>query len=60
LAYQKNGVANVKSGKIVADVESGSLTGAVIDVGEQTFVDGLRRDDVVERLKRVERSRRIL
>jgi len=53
----------------VANDNSGSLTGAGIDVGDLhlcrfgEFVDGLRRDDVVVRmktLKKVERLRRIL
>jgi len=44
----------------------GSLTGAGFDVGDlrlcrfREFVNSFRRDDVVVRLKRVERSRRIL
>jgi len=44
----------------------GSLPGAGFDVGDLRlcrvweFVDGLRRDDVVVKLKRVEHFRRIL
>jgi len=44
----------------------GSLTGAGFDVGDlhlcrfRELVDGLCRDNVVVRLKRAERSRRIL